>query len=84
MSDADYMEMVQKELRAVSRDVSQIVLTPVSTAFTGEPNVYRAQECESQSLSIYFDFGDYRLLVSSPESGLTKIVRRSCIPLPVL
>jgi anthranilate synthase component 1 len=72
MSDADYMEMVQKGIKSCLRgDVFQIVLSRrFQLGFTGDEfNVYRAlRNVNPSPYLFYFDFGDYRLMGSSPES----------------
>ena len=72
MSDADYMEMVQKGIKSCLRgDVFQIVLSRrFQLGFTGDEfNVYRAlRNVNPSPYLFYFDYGDYRLMGSSPES----------------
>lgn len=74
MEDEDYREMVRKGIRSCHRgDVFQIVLSRrFSQAFTGDEfNVYRALRSINPSPYLfYFDYGDYRLLGSSPEAQL--------------
>lgn len=72
MSDADYMEMVEKGIKSCLRgDVFQIVLSRrFQLRFTGDEfNVYRAlRNVNPSPYLFYFDYGDYRLMGSSPES----------------
>ncbi|HET7002032.1 MAG TPA: anthranilate synthase component I family protein [Puia sp.] len=72
MSDTDYMEMVQKGIKSCLRgDVFQIVLSRrFQLGFSGDEfNVYRAlRNVNPSPYLFYFDYGDYRLMGSSPES----------------
>ncbi len=72
MTDADYEGMVKKGIAACARgDVFQIVLSRrFSQAYTGDDfNVYRALRSVNPSPYLfYFDYGDYHLFGSSPES----------------
>ncbi|MBU6157886.1 MAG: anthranilate synthase component I family protein [Bacteroidetes bacterium] len=74
MSDEDYREMVRKGIASCQRgDVFQIVLSRRFTqAFSGDDfNVYRALRSINPSPYLfYFDYGDYKLMGSSPESQL--------------
>lgn len=74
MADEDYREMVRKGIQSCHRgDVFQIVLSRrFSQAFTGDEfNVYRALRSINPSPYLfYFDYGDYRLIGSSPEAQL--------------
>jgi anthranilate synthase component I len=74
MSNEAYLEMVEKGKGACRRgDVFQIVLSRrFQQAFTGDEfNVYRALRSVNPSPYLfYFDYGDYRLFGSSPESQL--------------
>lgn len=74
MSNDTYMEMVEKGKQACRRgDVFQIVLSRrFQQRFTGDEfNVYRALRSINPSPYLfYFDYGDYRLFGSSPESQL--------------
>ena len=74
MTDADYREMVKKGIAGCQRgDVFQIVLSRrFEQAFTGDEfNVYRALRSINPSPYLfYFDYGDYKLMGSSPESQL--------------
>lgn len=74
ISDEDYREMVRKGIASCLRgDVFQIVLSRrFSQQFTGDEfNVYRALRSINPSPYLfYFDYGDYRLMGSSPESQL--------------
>jgi anthranilate synthase component 1 len=74
MSDEDYKEMVKKGVASCYRgDVFQIVLSRrFQHKFIGDEfNVYRALRSINPSPYLfYFDYGDYRLMGSSPESQL--------------
>lgn len=74
MPDADYIEMVKKGIQSCQRgDVFQIVLSRrFQQSFIGDEfNVYRALRSINPSPYLfYFDYGDYKLLGSSPESQL--------------
>lgn len=74
MADADYTAMVEKGVAACQRgDVFQIVLSRrFDQAFRGDEfNVYRALRSINPSPYLFFfDYGDYRLFGSSPESQL--------------
>jgi anthranilate synthase component I len=74
MEDESYREMVRKGISSCHRgDVFQIVLSRrFSQAFTGDEfNVYRALRSINPSPYLfYFDYGDYRLMGSSPEAQL--------------
>src|SRR5204862_1341179 len=74
MSDDDYREMVKKGIASCHRgDVFQIVLSrKFEQQFTGDEfNVYRALRSINPSPYLfYFDYGDYKLMGSSPESQL--------------
>ena len=74
MADEDYREMVRKGIQSCHRgDVFQIVLSRrFNQAFTGDEfNVYRALRSINPSPYLfYFDYGDYRLMGSSPEAKL--------------
>jgi anthranilate synthase component 1 len=74
LADEDYREMVRKGIKSCLRgDVFQIVLSRrFSQAFTGDEfNVYRALRSINPSPYLfYFDYGDYRLMGSSPEAQL--------------
>ncbi len=69
-----YVEMVKKGIQSCLRgDVFQIVLSRrFSQPFTGDEfNVYRALRSINPSPYLfYFDYGDYRLLGSSPEAQI--------------
>lgn len=74
MSDAEYMQMVEQGKKHCFRgDVFQVVL---SRAFQqdyrgDEFNVYRALRSINPSPYLfYFDYGDYKLMGSSPEAQL--------------
>jgi anthranilate synthase component I len=74
MDDGAYMEMVRKGIASCKRgDVFQIVLSRrFRQQFTGDEfNVYRALRSINPSPYLFFfDYGDYRLMGSSPESQL--------------
>lgn len=74
IEDDEYREMVKSGIEACMRgDVFQIVLSRrFGQAFTGDEfNVYRALRSVNPSPYLfYFDYGDYRLFGSSPESQL--------------
>ncbi len=74
MDDAAYMEMVKKGIASCFRgDVFQIVLSRrFQQSFRGDEfNVYRALRSINPSPYLfYFDYGDYKLMGSSPESQL--------------
>jgi len=72
MKDADYKEMVEKGIKSCLRgDVFQIVLSRrFKQGFEGDEfNVYRSlRNVNPSPYLFYFDYGDYRLMGSSPES----------------
>lgn len=74
MSNEDYKEMVDKGIQSCHRgDVFQIVLSRrFQQSFTGDEfNVYRALRSVNPSPYLFFfDYGDYKLMGSSPESQL--------------
>jgi anthranilate synthase component I len=74
MNDDDYREMVKKGIASCHRgDVFQIVLSRrFQQAFTGDEfNVYRALRSINPSPYLFFfDYGDYKLMGSSPEAQL--------------
>jgi anthranilate synthase component I len=74
MSDSDYMNMVKKGMQSCLRgDVFQIVLSRrFEQPFTGDEfNVYRALRSVNPSPYLFFfDYGDYKLMGSSPESQI--------------
>ncbi len=74
IGDADYIGMVKKGIQSCLRgDVFQIVLSRrFSQQFTGDEfNVYRALRSINPSPYLfYFDYGEYRLMGSSPEAQL--------------
>jgi len=74
MTDADYKVMVQKGIQSCLRgDVFQIVLSRrFQQQFTGDEfKVYRAlRNVNPSPYLFFFDYGDYKLLGSSPESQL--------------
>ena len=74
MTDEDYRLMVQKGIASCHRgDVFQIVVSRrFQQKFIGDEfNVYRALRSINPSPYLfYFDYGDYKLMGSSPESQL--------------
>ena len=74
IKDEEYIEMVKKGIASCHRgDVFQIVLSrKFKQSFTGDEfNVYRALRSINPSPYLfYFDYGDYKLMGSSPESQL--------------
>ncbi len=74
ITDAAYIEMVMKGVASCHRgDVFQIVLSRrFEQKFTGDEfNVYRAlRNINPSPYLFYFDYGDYKLMGSSPESQL--------------
>jgi anthranilate synthase component 1 len=74
MNDNDYKKMVEKGIASCYRgDVFQIVLSRrYNQKFIGDDfNVYRALRSINPSPYLfYFDYGDYKLFGSSPESQL--------------
>lgn len=74
MTDAAYKEMVMKGIEHCHRgDVFQIVLSRrFQQSFTGDEfNVYRALRSINPSPYLFFfDYGDYKLMGSSPEAQL--------------
>ena len=72
ISNESYLAMVKKGIEACHRgDVFQIVLSrPFLQGFTGDDfNVYRALRTVNPSPYLfYFDYGDYKIFGSSPES----------------
>ena len=78
MEDESYREMVRKGIKNCYRgDVFQVVLSRrFQRAFIGDEfNVYRALRSINPSPYLFFfDYGDYRLMGSSPESQV--IVRQ--------
>jgi anthranilate synthase component I len=74
MTDEDYMKMVEKGIQSCYRgDVFQIVLSRrFKQGFTGDEfNVYRALRSVNPSPYLFFfDYGEYKLMGSSPESQL--------------
>lgn len=73
-TDENYIDMVKKGIASCHRgDVFQIVLSRrFEQSFTGDEfNVYRALRSINPSPYLfYFDYGDYKLMGSSPESQL--------------
>jgi len=74
MKDDEYREMVKKGIASCHRgDVFQIVLSRrFKQGFTGDEfNVYRALRSINPSPYLFFfDYGDYKLMGSSPEAQL--------------
>ncbi len=74
MTDEDYREMVKKGIASCKRgDVFQIVLSRrFQQSFIGDEfNVYRALRSVNPSPYLFFfDYGDYKLMGSSPEAQL--------------
>lgn len=72
ITDKEYIAMVKKGIASCHRgDVFQIVLSrKFQQGFTGDEfNVYRALRSINPSPYLfYFDYGDYKLIGSSPES----------------
>lgn len=74
ITDEEYKEMVRRGIsHALRGDVFQIVLSRrFEQRFTGDEfNVYRALRCVNPSPYLfYFDFSDFRIFGSSPETHL--------------
>jgi anthranilate synthase component 1 len=74
MRDDDYMDMVKKGIQSCHRgDVFQIVLSRrFEQGFIGDEfNVYRAlRNINPSPYLFFFDYGDYKLMGSSPEAQL--------------
>ncbi|OIQ95168.1 anthranilate synthase component 1 [mine drainage metagenome] len=74
MKNEDYVEMVKKGIASCMRgDVFQIVLSRrFQQSFTGDEfNVYRAlRNVNPSPYLFFFDYGDYKLMGSSPESQI--------------
>jgi len=74
MTDDDYVEMVKKGIASCYRgDVFQIVLSRrFQQSFIGDEfNVYRAlRNINPSPYLFFFDYGDYKLMGSSPEAQL--------------
>jgi anthranilate synthase component 1 len=74
LTNEEYMQMVKKGIASCNRgDVFQIVLSRrFQQSFTGDEfNVYRAlRSINPGPYLFYFDYGDYKLMGSSPESQL--------------
>jgi len=74
ITNDEYVDMVKKGIASCHRgDVFQVVLSRrFSQSFTGDEfNVYRALRSINPSPYLfYFDYGDYKLVGSSPESQL--------------
>ena len=86
VTDREYKEMVRKGVSHAKRgDVFQIVLSRrFSRAFTGDEfNVYRALRSVNPSPYLfYFDFGNFKVFGSSPETHL-KITGRTAYIDPI-
>src|SRR5207249_1683157 len=74
MTDEEYMQMVRKGIQSCHRgDVFQIVLSRrFEQRFAGDEfNVYRAlRNINPSPYLFFFDYGDYKLMGSSPEAQL--------------
>jgi anthranilate synthase component 1 len=74
MTDETYLDMVKKGIASCHRgDVFQIVLSRrFQQGFTGDEfNVYRAlRHINPSPYLFFFDYGDYKLMGSSPEAQL--------------
>ena len=74
LKDDEYVDMVKKGIASCARgDVFQVVLSrKFQQRFSGDEfNVYRAlRNINPSPYLFYFDYGDYRLFGSSPESQL--------------
>lgn len=74
LSDEEYRQMVEKGIKSCLRgDVFQIVLSRrFQQGFRGDEfNVYRAlRNINPSPYLFFFDYGDYRLMGSSPESQI--------------
>ncbi|NIG57155.1 anthranilate synthase component I family protein [Chitinophaga sp. Cy-1792] len=74
MTDAEYMQMVEQGKQHCFRgDVFQVVLSRAfQQSFSGDEfNVYRALRSINPSPYLFFfDYGDYKLMGSSPESQI--------------
>jgi anthranilate synthase component 1 len=74
MNDEDYRQMVKKGIQSCHRgDVFQIVLSRrFQQSFTGDEfNVYRTlRNINPSPYLFFFDYGDYKLMGSSPEAQL--------------
>ena len=74
LTDEEYIEMVKSGIRSCERgDVFQVVLSRrFQQKFSGDEfNVYRTlRNINPSPYLFYFDYGDYRLIGSSPEAQL--------------
>ena len=74
MNDEEFLEMVRKGIQSCKRgDVFQVVLSRrFQQGFNGDEfNVYRAlRNVNPSPYLFFFDYGDYKLFGSSPESQL--------------
>ena len=88
MTDETYRTMVQKGIQSCLRgDVFQIVLSRrFQQSFTGDEfNVYRALRSVNPSPYLFFfDYGDYKLMGSSPEAQIIINNGNSCLILYLL
>ncbi len=86
LTNEEYIEMVKKGIGSCKRgDVFQVVLSRrFSQKFSGDEfNVYRAlRNINPSPYLFYFDYGDYRLFGSSPESQLI-VQNRTAIVHPI-
>jgi anthranilate synthase component 1 len=86
VTNEEYMEMVKKGIASCMRgDVFQIVLSRrFQQSFNGDEfNVYRALRSINPSPYLFFfDYGDYKLMGSSPESQLI-IQNRKAVVHPI-
>ena len=86
LSDDEYISMVKKGIQSCHRgDVFQIVLSRrFQQSFIGDEfNVYRAlRNINPSPYLFFFDYGDYKLMGSSPEAQL-KIENKKAILHPI-
>ncbi len=86
LKDEEYISMVQKGIASCARgDVFQIVLSrKFQQKFSGDEfNVYRAlRNINPSPYLFYFDYGDYRLFGSSPESQLV-VTKNTAVVHPI-
>ena len=83
MSDESYIQLVKKGIYHCHRgDVFQVVLSRSFTQrFTGDDfNVYRSlRNINPSPYLFYFDYGDYKLMGSSPEAQLVVAENRALL-----
>lgn len=83
MTDSEFLDMAEKGISSCHRgDVFQIVLSRrFQQRFTGDEfNVYRALRSINPSPYLFFfDYGDYKLLGSSPEAQLKIMDNRAVL-----